>query len=406
MRESLKKNLNIKIISVLLAIGIWFFVLDSDNPIKVRDMTIPLKIENENTLLDKGLVLKNKDYQKSIEIKVRGRKEIIDNLSTDDFRAVLDFSKVKDASEKQVVVDGPSYIGKDREDVKIDSGRYQAVSIELEKTGNNTFQVAIAKEGSVKEGYKIVKTWVTPDSITIDGTDSLVKSIASIETGIDVDGLEEDTEFKKIECKVIGKNGKEVNLNKKYTVDIKVEIAREVPIVPVINGKPAKNYIKGTYKITPEKALITGPHDILAKTYELTTLEPIDIENASNSVDVSRIIKLPAGIKLVNTPQEVEVSVAIEPLAQKDILIAKDNITLLNTEIDNSLKYEIQAEGITVTVKGSRQALEQLDASMLNPRLDVGRLGEGVHKVPLQVDLPDNVKLAQDYNVDVKIEKR
>lgn len=55
MSDLLKRDSTVKIISVLFAIFLWFFVLDSTNPTISTDMNISLRVENEAVL--KGKIL-------------------------------------------------------------------------------------------------------------------------------------------------------------------------------------------------------------------------------------------------------------------------------------------------------------------------------------------------------------
>jgi YbbR domain-containing protein len=91
--ELLRKDITIRIISILFAVVLWFFVLDSDNPIGTVVISVPLKVVNEDTLSDRGILLKNKDFTKTVEVFVKGRKDKIKNLTANDFEAVSIFPK-------------------------------------------------------------------------------------------------------------------------------------------------------------------------------------------------------------------------------------------------------------------------------------------------------------------------
>ena len=75
MNDLFKKDITIKIVSVLIAVLFWLYVYNTaDNPYNSKTFTnIPLKIENESSLDEKGFEIKNR-YKTSIDITIRGRQ--------------------------------------------------------------------------------------------------------------------------------------------------------------------------------------------------------------------------------------------------------------------------------------------------------------------------------------------
>ncbi|MCX7843740.1 MAG: CdaR family protein [Clostridia bacterium] len=406
MSELFKKDITIRIISVVFAVILWFFVLDSNNPIGTSKLTIQLDVRNEQMLQDRGIYLKNKNYTRTIDIFIKGRKEKTKNITANDFHAVLDFAKVESADVDELPIEGPVYIGK--EDLNDSHWEYRpkVVKLELEKIEKNPYKVEIVTTGKAKEGYKIIRMTANPEIVSLQGVDSLIKSVASIKTFVDVTGLDRDMTINKKECKVYNKSGEEIiQLSRNLTVEVKLEVAKEVSVVPVIVGKPAKNYIDGIRRVKPDKVLITGSPDILEKVTELKT-EPVDIENINSSLDVSRLIILPEGVKLLNTSREAAVSVLVEEAAVKEFVISSQEISFENMKIDNSLKYAVLPREVKISIKGKIPELENLVAADLHPRVDVFKLEEGTHKLPLLLDLPQDTRLEEDYTVEIKIEKR
>ncbi|MCR4435973.1 MAG: CdaR family protein [Clostridiales bacterium] len=425
MNALFKRDITIKTISVLLAVFLWFIVLNIADPFKKITLSVPLTVSNESALQEKGIVNKIKDYPKTISVTVRARESIAKNLTANDFKVSIDFSKVDSMDMKELQVEGPVYIGDgNKKDIQIVEVKPSAISMDLDKLGQNPFKVEVEALGNMKNNYKIVKITSIPDTLSIQAPDSQIKLVSSIKALVDVTNLDRDLTIRK-NCKVYDKYGEEIpGLGSNLSVDIKIEVAKEVPVTPVVKGNPAKNYIGLGPKVKPEKALITGTPELLAKIEDLKT-EPISIENASANVDVSRFLVIPQGIKLVNTPQEVAVSIVVSLQARKTFAISKDDIHIANKNMDNSLQYEILTPQLDITVKGIKEDLDNLNVSAFSPSVDVNGLGEGIHKIPLKLILPENVTLVknssgngiqegldgnttvsdQDYLVEVKIQK-
>ena len=311
MKEILKKyfynNFTLKIISIFFATLLWFVVMDNTNPINTIQLSVPLKIQNENILLQKGLSIKNKNYPKNITVTIKGRKDKISTVNINDIEAILDFSKVDSISTKVLYID--AFLNKDGATLKSITPR--AINLNMEKIGENYFPIEVISVGNLKDSYKIIKITTFPEIISVQNTDSIIKSIGSVKVFVDVDNLDKSIEVKK-NCNIYNKNGMEIiDLAKNTSVTVKIEVAKEVNIVPVIIGTPSKNYINVIKTVNPSKALIEGDSQILDKITELRT-EPIDVENQSENINKTSIITLPEGVKLVDTPSSVSVDISIE----------------------------------------------------------------------------------------------
>jgi len=395
MNELMKKDISIKAVSIFLAVLFWLYVLNVDNPYQLKRIPVQVKIENESSLQEKGLVLKN-HINSTVEVTVRGRKEILETLSPSDFVVTIDFSKIKSDEDKYLRIEGPYH---NINDITIAAVSPRVINLDLEKIRKNSFPVEVQLEGALKNNYKILDYKVAPQNVTFEDVESVISTVASVKAVVDINGLDRDIN-RQVECKVYNKEGKEIaSLSKNLRVDFILEVAKEVPIDLVITGKPAADYVEVSRKLSPQTALIRGAPEILDKINKLET-EPISIENIEQSIDLTSKIKLPEGVSLVNTPKDVEVNVEVEKLVSKEFVIARDSINVFNSGM---LTCEINTESVTVTVKGRMRDINTLTLDRIVASVDVGELSEGTHKVPLNIVLPPNYELIGEYNVEVKI---
>ncbi|MDP4092947.1 MAG: CdaR family protein [Bacillota bacterium] len=406
MIKLLRKDLSLRVLSVLLAIFLWFIVSNSVNPIKQTTLTVPLTIINTSSLQDKGIVITDEKFTKNVLVTVEARENLINDLTSNDFQVNLDFSKINSVSDNEITVDPPVYIGNEnKNNIKIIDIKPTKIKLSLEKQGKNSFKVEIIPTGQPKKGYQVVNTSTDPDNVIIEGLDSQINSVGSIKAFVDVSNINKDTVMKK-DCKVYDRNGNEIPaLSKDLAVNVKIQVAKEVPLIADVKGMPADNYSSGAANTNPQTVLITGAPEILDKIDFIKT-ETVNINNSTKNIDVMKKIKLPDGVKLYSAANEVEVTIPIEQLASKSFSIPSDGITLVNMVNDSTLNYSIQAQSIDITLKGDRLYLDSIDLPSLAPTIDVGGLEEGVYKLPLKVVLPSTVNLAQNYLVEVKVDKR
>lgn len=401
MKDFLSKDTTIKIFSIVAAVLLWLYALNSSDPFNTRKFYVNLRIQNEDTLAEKGLVLKNKDFRRNIEVLVRGRTEALRNLTSDDFTAILDFGKIESEKDTKIRIDGPYY---DTNEITILDINPQVIEVELERLKKKSFPVDVQVEGELQAGYKVVGLSYAPEFVEIDDMESVIDTVASISTIVDVSDYTGIVDIKK-DCKVYNKDGKEIpSLSKNISVNVRVEIAKEVPIKLEVKGSPAQDHFEETRNITPGKALIKGSPEVLAKVAELKT-EPVDIANAKENISVTSPIILPQGVTLVDTPQEVKVNIYIEKNETREFNYTRDEIDLINTVDDNSIEYQIKNEVITVRVKGRQSRLNGLRKNDISLRVNMAGYKEGNHKVPLDVILPAGFSRVGEQFIEVIAKK-
>lgn len=396
MKEFLKKDLTLKIISIVFAVFLWFTI----NPVKTEYYSVPLKVINEESLQTYGLVLNSQSYQKYVVISVRDRGDVLNNIKDTDFEVTLDLSKVKSINDKVVELDPPVYLGREKINMNTITLKPKTISLDLGKIEENPFGVQIETFGKLPEGYEIISKSAEPDTVTIQAVDSVLNSVGSVKAYVDVTGLDRSLKIRK-QCTVYDKNGQEIpDLGKQLTVDITIEIGKRVPVIPITDGKIGTDYIEGAYTVKPDKVLITGSADLMAGTNEIKT-ETIKLAGETKTFTKPALLQLPDGIKLVSSSREVNVTVEIIALAQQSFEVKEDNLTINGKTTDNTLDYAVKYP-VSVTLKGVIDDLNKVTLESLAPSIDVTGLGEGTHEVPLNLTLP--VGITQVENVKVKVD--
>lgn len=399
MKEFLKKDLTLKIISIVFAVFLWFTI----NPVKTNYYTVPLKVINEESLQTYGLVLNSQSYQKYVQISVRDRGDILNNIKDSDFEVTLDLSKVKSIDDKVVELDPPVYLGREKININTISLKPKTITLDLGKIEENPFGVQIETFGKLPAGYEIISKSAAPDTVSIQAVDSLLNSVGSVKAYVDVTGLDRSLKIRK-QCTVYDKNGQEIpDLGKQLTVDITIEIGKKVPIIPITDGKIGKDYIEGTYTVKPDKVLITGSADLMAGINEIKT-EPIPLDGETKTFTKPALLQLPDGIKLVSSSREVNVTVQIIALAQQTFELKEENMAVNGKVTDNTLEYKVKSP-VSVTLKGVIDDLNKVTVDSLAASIDVTGLEEGNHEVPLNLSLPVGITQVEDIKVQVEVTK-
>ena len=103
MKDLISKNIGLKLLSVLLALLLWLIVMNVEDPAVTRTIyDIPVQIVNDDVITSRGYRYAVESGEK-VDIRVKGRRSVVDGLSADDFVATADFNSV--SSMKMVPIE-------------------------------------------------------------------------------------------------------------------------------------------------------------------------------------------------------------------------------------------------------------------------------------------------------------
>ena len=179
-------NLGTKVVSVVIAIVLWFVVLGSRN-IEVSK-EIPLEIVTPSELVASN------EIPEKISFKLAGPKAFL--------RAILDRHeepiRVNLSGAKPGLVTYRFFADNIRLPigVKVLAVNPTAILIKLEAQKKRDVPIKVELRGAPPEGYRISKTEVKPSTVRIRGPESRIESIAEVFTlPIDVTGLKHTVEY-------------------------------------------------------------------------------------------------------------------------------------------------------------------------------------------------------------------
>lgn len=399
MKDLFNKDITIKIVSVLIAILAWLAVLNTSNPYETETFhNIPLTVENENFLEENNYVLKNQ-YKNSIDITIRGRRDVIRRVRDRDFEAILDFSQIKSANDRYLEITGPFCNVKDVDIVHYNPDRIEII---LSRVMEKTFPVTLESNISTKAGYSVLEVTSNVNTVKLEGEEVLLNSVDKVIANVELKNLDRDVTAG-VNCTVLNKEGKEIrSLSKNLSVDVSVRVAKRVPVDVTLSGSPANNFVVKDQTLSPNFAYITGEPNAVEKIEKINT-KIVNIKDISTDLNATTELVLPEGVKLApETPKEFKVFISLERIVAREIDIDYNDISILNGVTDGSYLYRIKPENLTVHLTGRESILDALNINTLNPRIDVENLTEGTHMPKLLMKLPDHVS-AQETFVELEI---
>jgi len=178
------KNWVLKLISVTLAIMLWYFVVGEDQV----DMNIQVPIEILN--LPRNLTISNQ-YKKDIEVSVRGPRSMIQEIREKNISRPVDLTSAQP---------GTIVIKNDENSIPLPRGvtvqRLQPTNITLllDELIQKQFPISPVTEGELAPGYVLQHIYLDPDHLMISGPRSVLDKGTSLRTYvINLDDLDRST---------------------------------------------------------------------------------------------------------------------------------------------------------------------------------------------------------------------
>jgi len=178
------KNWLLKLISLTLAIMLWYFVVGEDQV----DINILVPVEILN--LPAKLTISNQ-YKKDIEVAVRGPRSLIQELRNRNITRPVDLANAQP---------GTIVIKNDENSIPLPRGitiqRLQPTNITLllDELLQKRFSIVPITEGELAPGYTLQNILLEPDYLIISGPRSILEKSSELKTYvIDLDNLDRST---------------------------------------------------------------------------------------------------------------------------------------------------------------------------------------------------------------------
>lgn len=398
MDKRFSRDLVLKILSVLVAIIMWLYVMNEQNP-KVTYVikNVPVKLIN---LDEERFAVKEDDSDKFfVNVKVSGRRSQIVDLKPGDFTAKINLKgRIQGENLLPVSVTVP-------EKVQLVDFYPREILVVLDTVSEKLLPVTVDIIGSPASGFATLEPDVNPKEVKVRGPSSLVNSIKKITAQVNISS-DLDTDVEKISTlKPLNSRGKEitgvvVNPNK---VKIKIPIVpiTNITLIPNIRGNPKQGYVIKNVKINPTTIGVTSSEDSL-KDIKYIYTEVIDVEGINRTIVRKVNIILPSGISFVDESDKVaEVTVEIEKISTKNLSFYSREIEINNLPKD--MEASIENNTVNLTIEGPEDNLKRLNKNNIRLFVDASGLSEGEHTLQIKYDIPEPYKVSTIQPDSIKL---
>ena len=380
------RRLWMKLLSLLLAVLLWNYVVSSNHTITRSKTVTGLNgyVTSQSTLSTYGLALLDDPSSAltNVTVKLEVAQSDYALASTDNVQVMLDLSSVRTAGAQEVPLKASTTYG------KVTSILPESVTLTFETLDSRSVPVSVELTGEKNADcwYSVSRT--NPSVITVSGAASIVRSISQARVYSDVTGVSES--YMRAEPYVLLDNeGNEITQSmltrssSSITVVTDVYPTKEIPIstdiADVVTGRVAEGYEVKEIVIQPESITVAAEQELLEGISELL-IEPVSVEGLSQSFSARAMISLLSDFKNVSTEQ-VYVNVTI---GEESVSEWVDNVTLSFVGKAENLQLEWQSADIQVYVTGPRSAVEALKQDGIPVTVDLTGLAAGSYSCELR----------------------
>ncbi|PLX99767.1 MAG: YbbR domain pair protein [Desulfuromonas sp.] len=225
MFKLLTENWGLKLISVILALLLWMFIM-GERRLEVGYL-VPLELQN----IPESLMIAN-EVPSLVDVRVSGPRTLLMKVSPNDISIAVDLADLKP---------GLTTFKRLEERLNLPSGLRVTrlspsfIDLKLERIKQKQVPVKIALTGEPLPGFQVGRVTAVPSRVVVEGAETELKSVSEVTTEeVNLDGVNEG--FSVIVPLV--HLGTYTYLKTDKTTEVKVEVL-EVEPPPVAEEKPA-----------------------------------------------------------------------------------------------------------------------------------------------------------------------
>ena len=417
MRRRLLNNLGLKLVSVILAVVLWFMVVMISNPKdSVTFSGIPVNLIHTELLEEEEKLYEVLNDTDKVRVTVEAPRKVIDQLRASDIVAEADVSRL---TEVNTIAINCSVLNSAVEVSSITSSP-DVVQLNVEDKATKWVNVKPYTTGEVAEGYMIYSKVSDQTRMEISGPESVIEQIDHAGLEMDVTGATDNVSGN-VEIRFYDNARNLVddadvikNADSMHMV-VTVLALKEVPVEVTVTGEPADGYLlTGGVECEPSTVVLAGTVSALADVNKVNVFMDITEESA----DVEKIINLrpylDSGIRFADSSFDgrVRASVHIEASVDRTLTIPGRNVTVQNLPEGFELEFPELQQTYRLRISGLSAATAAVEQSMVQGTLDIAawmreqnmtELTAGVYDIPVDFEVPGDVVIENEVIARVTI---
>ncbi len=180
MMNKLDKKWQLKIVCLLLAIILWFLIINEQNPVSEGSYTVPVVIEN----LDSQYITSN--VPKTVYVRLSGPRNTIINVGPSDIKAYIDLADAQEGDmDVPIHVEIPS-------GTELKKQSMASAKITVDVYAVREFNLTPHLVGKMDEDSFISSLKIVPEKVVVSGARRLIEKVDKAVVEIPVGDKNED----------------------------------------------------------------------------------------------------------------------------------------------------------------------------------------------------------------------
>lgn len=410
IEDKVESNLRDKILQALCAVLVWLAVINLINPVttrRIQDLQVQVLNQQAITNTDKTYDILQGE---SVSIIVKGRRNIVDQLSSDQIQAYADLNNLSITNAVPIEIQLPEQY---QDDIQIDYQSTYNMRIEVDDIAEVTIPVEYNLIGESRDNTFISDVVTDVQSIKISGPSKLIQTLDKVAIDIDVTDAYQDFQVTET-AKVYDKNGQEIQLDRislsksSIKTDVKVLETKAVKInVNLVNNN--SDIRVDSFELSNNYIQLAGTEESLNDINELNI--EVDVTETLANTEQSKVVEVVDMNSYIDSDIQIQgdsklnIQMQISKAQSKVIKLNQSNIVLDN--MNSYYDYSVASQDIDVTVSAYPEVLDSISKSDIELHIDVGQYKLGQHDtsniiVKTQSDVISNEVYMQD-NLHIEV---
>lgn len=418
MKKWITNNLGLKILALLVSVGLWIIAININDPVSENTYTVNVSLQNAGVLSSAGKYFEVKDNSDRIKVVVRGTRTALSQFNQADIVATADLSKITE--DNLVPIDLSTTKQSDKiEGIRSDS---QYVKLALEDVRRLQMPIEVKVLNDPQDGYILGSTQTSQNVVIISGPESIINQVESAAVEIDVSGATTDVKIS-LPIHLYSKEDDIIDTTKvnmsvqEISTTASILQKAVVPLIAIPQGAPTQGYVlNGIIEGLPTEITIAGKSNIVSKIPYIDISESLDVndiyQNTSYEININDY--LPDGVSMVGNVGNngiLDISVGVDKESERTIVLDPEAIQVIGVPEGYSATVSDLEDDVEVPVSGLKSLLDTVDESKLVPVINVDKylsnnemtIEKGHLDIPLDITLPDNVRLSREVKVRITV---
>jgi YbbR domain-containing protein len=372
---------NSKIISVLMAVLLWVYVVGIRGPDTTKSVETQLMAVN----VPQGYVLAG--TLPTVTVTLRGPMNTLWNITgsyvtpTVDLRGRSEGSFITSVQAQVVGLTG----------VTVETVAPNEVNVQLERLETVTVPVHAEMSGTLPLSLVLGTVRIEPGSIEVSGPGSLVSQVKDAALVVALDKLGATTGGNLTVAGDVVAYDARGNVVEGVLLSPRSAIAvlpildaatlKTVPVIPTVTGHLMSGYAVAGASCTPEIVMVTGTSTVLSPVHAVSTTA-VDVSGESGSLTKQVNLILPPGISLLGGSKSVSCHVSIEQV----VVLAIPDVPIEVRGAEPGWQVSLGTTSASVLVSGANSVVMALHSSQIKAYVDVSQPALADGSYPVSVD--------------------